>query len=228
MIYTRSQSQAPLLRCVNKEEGQQILSEVHAGVCRGHIGARALAAKVLWWSFHWPAMIDDIAKLVSICEACKRFSHKMKAPTQPVQLIASLWPLQRWGTDIVGKLTLTQGYYTFAVITVEYFTKWIEAKPLTNVSSTTIKKFFWQNVICRYGVPRHIIVDNAKKFDNAMFKEFYQQIITKVAFTSIYHPQSNGGVKKSQLFDLPSNEEDIGWREERKMGGGHANDNMEP
>jgi hypothetical protein len=37
----------PLLRCVNKEEGQQILSEVHAGVCGGHIGARALAAEVL-------------------------------------------------------------------------------------------------------------------------------------------------------------------------------------
>jgi hypothetical protein len=37
----------PLLCCVSREEGQQILSEVHARVCGGHIGARALAAKVL-------------------------------------------------------------------------------------------------------------------------------------------------------------------------------------
>jgi hypothetical protein len=37
----------PLLRCISKEEGQQILSEVHARVCGGHIGARALATKVL-------------------------------------------------------------------------------------------------------------------------------------------------------------------------------------
>jgi hypothetical protein len=37
----------PLLRSVIKEEGHQILSEIHAGVCGGHIGARALAAKVL-------------------------------------------------------------------------------------------------------------------------------------------------------------------------------------
>jgi hypothetical protein len=42
----------------------------------------------------------------------------------------------------VGKLTPAQGNYTFAVIAVEYFTKWIEAKPLTNVSSITIKRFF--------------------------------------------------------------------------------------
>jgi hypothetical protein len=37
----------PLLRYVYKEEGHQLLLEVHAGVCGGHIGARALAAKVL-------------------------------------------------------------------------------------------------------------------------------------------------------------------------------------
>jgi hypothetical protein len=54
----------------------------------------------------------------------------------------------------------------------QYFTKWLEAMPLTNVSSITIKKFFCQNIICQYGVPRHITVDNANYFDNAMFKEF--------------------------------------------------------
>jgi hypothetical protein len=66
----------------------------------------------------------------------------MKAPAQPVQLIASSWPLQRCDIDIVGKLTPAQGNYNFAVIVVEYFTKWIETKPLTNVSSTIIKRFF--------------------------------------------------------------------------------------
>jgi hypothetical protein len=114
-----------------------------------------------------------------------------------VQLIAPSWPLQRWGIDIVGKLTPVQGNYTLIVITVKYFTKWVEAKLLINVSSATIKKFFWQNIIDRYGVPRHITVDNAKYFDNTIFIEFCQQIITKVAFTSVYHPQSNRAVKKA-------------------------------
>jgi hypothetical protein len=96
----------------------------------------------------------------------------MKVPAQPVQLIAPSWPLQRMSINIVGKLTLAEGNYTFIVITVKYFTKWIEAKALTNVSSATTKMFFWQNIICRYGVPRHITVDNAKYFNNAMIKEF--------------------------------------------------------
>jgi hypothetical protein len=42
----------PLLHCISKEEGQQILMEVHAGVCGGHIEARALAAKVLQQGFY--------------------------------------------------------------------------------------------------------------------------------------------------------------------------------
>jgi hypothetical protein len=42
----------------------------------------------------------------------------------------------------VGKLTSAQGNYTFAIVAVEYFTKWIEAKPITNITSTTIQKFF--------------------------------------------------------------------------------------
>jgi IS30 family transposase len=65
------------------------------------------------------------------------------------------------------------------------------------VSSAAIKKFFWRSIIYRYGVPRHITVDNTKYFDNAMFKEFCQQISTKVAFASVYHPQSNGVVEKA-------------------------------
>jgi hypothetical protein len=74
------------------------------------------------------------------------------------------------------------------VVAVEYFTKWIEVKPLTNVSSTSIKKLFRQNIICRYSVPKHITVDNAKYFDNAMLKDFCKQIGMKAAFASVHHP----------------------------------------
>jgi hypothetical protein len=99
----------PLLQCLNKTEGQELFSEVHAGICGSHIGTRALATKVLRQGFYWPAMIDDTTKLVTTCEACQNFSHHSKAPAQPLQLIAPSWPLQQWGIDIVGKLTPVQG-----------------------------------------------------------------------------------------------------------------------
>jgi hypothetical protein len=81
-----------------------------------------------------------------------------------------------------------QGNYTFTIVADEYFTKWVEVKPVTYVSTATINKFFWQNIICRYGVPRHVTIDNAKYFNNAMFMDFCQQVGTNVAFTSVYHP----------------------------------------
>jgi hypothetical protein len=87
---------------------------------------------------------------------------------------------------------------------MDYFTKWVEAKPVTNVSSATIKKFFWQNITCHYGVPCHIIVDNAKYFDNDLFKDFCQQVGMKVTFASVYHLQSNDAVERAnvQIFEV--------------------------
>jgi hypothetical protein len=42
------------------------------------------------------------------------------------------------------------------------FTKWMDAKPLANIRAPTIQKFFWQNIVCRFGVPREQTVDNGK------------------------------------------------------------------
>jgi hypothetical protein len=58
------------------------------------------------------------------------------------------------------------------VVAVEYFSKWVEAKPLLSITSATIQKFFWQNIVCRFGVPHEVTMDNGKQFDSTDFKEF--------------------------------------------------------
>jgi hypothetical protein len=45
--------------------------------------------------------------------------------------------------DIVGPLPTTQGNFKFVVVAVEYFTKWIEARAVATITSTTVKKIFW-------------------------------------------------------------------------------------
>ena len=85
----------------------------------------------------------------------------------------------------------------FVVVAIEYFTRWIEAKPLATITSETVKKFFWQNIICRFGVPRTLTVDNGKQFDSDKFKEFCQSIGTKIAFASVYHLESNGAMERA-------------------------------
>ena len=78
---------------------------------------------------------------------------------------------------------------------MEYFSKWIEGKPLATITLATVQNFFWQNIICRFVVPKAITVDNGTQFDAETFKTFYDQIGTKIHFASVRHPESNGLVE---------------------------------
>jgi hypothetical protein len=66
------------------------------------------------------------------------------------------------------------------MVAVEYLSKWIEAKPLAMITSATVQKFFLQNIICCFGGPKAIIVDNGAQFDAETFKTFCDQIGTKI------------------------------------------------
>jgi hypothetical protein len=124
---------------LSTDQGKELLTQKHTGVCRGHIGARALTANVFRPAFYWPSIIDNAAKLVKTCQACQKFSPNTQTPSQPTQLITPSWPLQRWGINIVGPLTTAQGNYKFAVVVVEYFTKWVEVKTLVNIAAAELK-----------------------------------------------------------------------------------------
>jgi hypothetical protein len=82
-------------------------------------------------------------------------------------------------------------------VAVEYFSKWIEAKPLATITSATVQKFFWQNIVCRIGVSKAITVDNGTQFDAETFKDFCDQIGTKIHFASVMHPKSNRLVERA-------------------------------
>jgi hypothetical protein len=131
------------------------------------------------------------------CEACQKFSPRSSNPSQFTKLIAHTWPLQRWGLDIVGLLPTAQRNLKFAFVAVEYFTKWIEARAVSTITSKTAQKFFWQNIVCRFRVPSELIVDNDKQFDSQDFRNFCLSIGTKPAFALVYHPQSNDVVERA-------------------------------
>jgi transposase InsO family protein len=113
------------------------------------------------------------------------------------QLIQPTWPMQRWGMDIIGPMSAAQGNLKYAVVAVEYFSKWIEAKALATITSTTIQKFFWHNIICGFRVPRSITVDNGTQFDSEAFRTFCSQVETNIHFASVINPESNRLVERA-------------------------------
>jgi hypothetical protein len=188
---------SPLLKCLSKTEGIELMKKIHAGLCGSHIGSRPLLGKVFRQGFYWPKAASDAADLVQKCENSQRCARDQKQPSLLTQLIQPTWPLQGWGLDLLGPLPPPQGNLIYVVVAVEYFSKWIEAKPLATITSVTVQKFFWQNIVCCFGVPKAITVDNGTQFDAEAFKEFCDQIGTKIHFVSVRHLESNGLVERA-------------------------------
>ena len=78
---------------------------------------------------------------------------------------------------------------------------------MTKITSGPLTSFMWQRIICCFGVPSYIIVDNGKQFDYTEFKNFCSELGMKLAFASVNHPESNGAVKRANglVFNAVSN-----------------------
>ena len=57
----------------------------------------------------------------------------------------------------------------FLIIGIDYFTKWVKVEALATITEENIRNFVWRSIICKFGIPRVLVSDNGKKFDNVSF-----------------------------------------------------------
>ena len=105
------------------------------------------------------------------------------------------WPFAQWGLDIIGPFLTAAKQLKFLVVGIDYFTKWMEVEALATITEKNIQSFVWRNIICRYGIPRIIVSDNEKQFDNNAFRDFCSKLGIKNHYSSPAHPQANGQVE---------------------------------
>jgi hypothetical protein len=55
---------------------------------------------------------------------------------------------------------------------------------------------FLKLIVCRFGVPSRIIMDNGTQFKSRLFQEYCDGIGTQLCFASVAHPRSNGQTKR--------------------------------
>ena len=79
----------PFLKCISGEDTKYVLREVHEGICGNHIGARALAGKVLRQGYYWPTILKDATDIVKKCRICQEHSKISRLPSEPLTSIAS-------------------------------------------------------------------------------------------------------------------------------------------
>ena len=74
---------------------------------------------------------------------------------------------------------------------MDYFTKWIEARPIWEIVANEVEKFTWKHFICRYGLSYAIVMDNDTQFKAQTYEDFLTRLGMKHLGTSIKHPQTN-------------------------------------
>ena len=107
-------------------------------------------------------MQADAVELVKKCDKCQKFGNVQLLPAEKLTTIASPWPFTQWGIDIVDPLSQGKGQVKFLLVTIDYFTKWVEVEALATITKARIRSFVWKNIICRFGIPKMIISDNGQ------------------------------------------------------------------
>ena len=62
---------------------------------------------------------------------------------------------------------------------------------MATITEQKVRNLVWRSIICRFGIPKALISDNGKQFDNQKFKNFYPELGIKNYYLSPAHPQSN-------------------------------------
>ncbi|CAJ2669315.1 unnamed protein product [Trifolium pratense] len=190
-LYRRGFS-IPLLKCVDEDTADYILREVHEGINAQHLGGRSLARKALRAGYYWPTMQQDAKDHVKKCDKCQRHGDMLLAPPRELKSLSSPWPFAWWGMDLLGPFTKGLYQNRYLIVAVDYFTKWVEAEPLSDITSLRVLRFFKRNVLARFGIPQVVVTDNGTQFTDKDFQAFLVALGTKQHFTSVENPQTNG------------------------------------
>ncbi|GJW99700.1 reverse transcriptase domain-containing protein [Tanacetum coccineum] len=113
-----------------------------------HMGARSMVAKAIRQGYYWPTMHRDARNMIQKCDSCQVHAPVPKRPKILMTLIMAPWPFYQRGMDILGPLPQSAGKVKFVILAIDYFNKWLEAKPLARITSKEVKKFVWDNIVC--------------------------------------------------------------------------------
>jgi hypothetical protein len=108
---------------------------------------------------YWPTMIKDCFEYRG-CEACQKFERIQAVPASILHPIIKPWPFRGWGLDFIGEIhpSSTRGH-RFILMATDYFSKWVEAIPLRNITHRDVISFVSEHIIHMFGIPQTLTTD---------------------------------------------------------------------
>ena len=82
------------------------------------------------------------------------------------------------------------------IVVADYFTRWMEAIPISNQEATTVANNLVDEVFMRFSPLEQLHSDQGKQFESQLMAELCKLLHIKKTRTSQYHPQCNGMVER--------------------------------
>ena len=77
-------------RSLNEVESQEIMTEIHVGVCGWNLYWRATAKNILRAGYYWPNIFSDVFAKVRSCVECQKFVGEQKFLPLPLIPISAV------------------------------------------------------------------------------------------------------------------------------------------
>ena len=170
-----------------------LFDAVHSGKFGAHLGDLKVHSE-LRKHYWWEGMRRDITQWTRACLTCATYQtgRRVKPPLTPLPVSGAF---DRIGVDVL-QLPRTKRGNRYAVVFVDYLTKWPEVFAVADQTSVTIARLLVEEVVSRHGVPTDVLSDRGKAFLSGLMQEVGLLLGYRKVNTTAYHPQTDSLVER--------------------------------
>ena len=190
-LFKRNNDKAPLKVVLDLSQRHRILEAAHDQL--GHRGEHPTLYHIKN-RFFWPGIWNDVRHYVRSCHECQlRNTARIQLPLQisiPTKLFARIY------LDVMF-MPPCQGF-RYIVAARDDLSGASEGRALKRLSSHAIANFFWEEILCRYGMVYQVTTDNGPEIQKA-----FRQLLIKYGIPQItispYNSRANGVVERGHF-----------------------------
>uniref|UniRef100_A0A9J8C322 Gypsy retrotransposon integrase-like protein 1 n=1 Tax=Cyprinus carpio carpio TaxID=630221 RepID=A0A9J8C322_CYPCA len=156
---------------VPRSRREMLFQAAHCNPMAGHLGVTATLNRLMT-RFFWPGIHENVRRWCASCRECQLVNPPAapKAPLRPLPLVQV--PFERIGMDLIGPLERSARGHRFALVIVDYATRYPEAVALRNISAKSVADALFR-LISRVGIPKEILTDQGTAFMSRTLNELY-------------------------------------------------------
>jgi hypothetical protein len=89
-----------------------------------------------------------------------RSAGKIRSEDEQLKSIPICDLFHRVALDTAGPLPETKSRNKYILVAIDHYSKWCEAKAVTDHGAKITSRFLEDDIICRYGVPKFVLTNN--------------------------------------------------------------------